>query len=39
MAATHRWSLRLAAEFGHADITPELEKFVSGSGVKAGHRP
>ncbi len=36
MAATHRWTLRLAAEFGHADITPELEKFVSGSGVKSG---
>ena len=36
MAATHRWTLRLAAEFGHADITPELEKFVSGSGVNSG---
>jgi|SRR4051794_14183953 secondary thiamine-phosphate synthase enzyme len=36
MAATHRWSLRLAAEFGHADITPELERFVGNSGVKSG---
>ena len=30
MASTHRWSVRLPAEFSHADITPELEKFVSG---------
>ena len=29
MASPHRWSVRLPAEFGHADITPELEKFVS----------
>ena len=36
MALTHRWSVRLPAEFGHADITPELEKFVSGSGIKSG---
>ena len=36
MASTHRWSVRLPAEFGHADITPELEKFVSGSEVKSG---
>jgi secondary thiamine-phosphate synthase enzyme len=36
MASTHRWSVRLPAEFGHADITPELEKFVSGSGLKSG---
>jgi secondary thiamine-phosphate synthase enzyme len=28
--------LRLAAEFGHADITRELEKMVSGSGVRTG---
>jgi len=33
---THRWTLRLAAEFGHADVTPELEKMVSGSGVESG---
>ena len=31
MASTLRWSVRLPAEFGHADITPELEKFVSRS--------
>jgi secondary thiamine-phosphate synthase enzyme len=34
--ATYRWSLRLSAEFGHADITPELEKIVRGSGVETG---
>ncbi len=34
--STHRWSLRLAAEFGHADITPELEKIVAHSGVRSG---
>jgi secondary thiamine-phosphate synthase enzyme len=31
-----RWSLRLASEFGHADITPQLEKLVEESGVKSG---
>jgi thiamine phosphate synthase YjbQ (UPF0047 family) len=36
MASTHRWSLRLAAEFGHADITPELTSFLSHSGVNSG---
>ena len=36
MGSIDRWSVRLPAEFGHADITPELEKFVSGSGVKSG---
>jgi secondary thiamine-phosphate synthase enzyme len=36
MVSTHRWSVRLPAEFGHADITPELEKFVRGSGIKSG---
>jgi secondary thiamine-phosphate synthase enzyme len=34
--ATHRWTVRLSAEFGHADITPELEKLVSKSGVQTG---
>ena len=29
MASIDRWSVRLPAEFGHADITAELEKFVS----------
>jgi secondary thiamine-phosphate synthase enzyme len=33
---THRWTLRLPAEFGHADITPELEKMVGQSGVRTG---
>jgi secondary thiamine-phosphate synthase enzyme len=33
---THRWSIRLAAEFGHADITPELEKMVSRSAIHSG---
>jgi secondary thiamine-phosphate synthase enzyme len=28
--------VRLAAEFGHADITPELEKMVSESRVRTG---
>jgi secondary thiamine-phosphate synthase enzyme len=32
----HRWKVRLAAEFGHADITPELEKLVSQSGIRSG---
>ena len=27
----HRWSLRLAAEFGHADVTGELVKVVGKS--------
>ena len=34
--ATHRWTLRLAAEFGHADITADLAKMVSRSGVSTG---
>ena len=33
---THTWSLRLAGEFGHADITPELEKVVRDSGLETG---
>jgi secondary thiamine-phosphate synthase enzyme len=32
----HRWNLRLAAEFGHADITAELVKVVGKSGVRNG---
>lgn len=35
-SATHRWTVRLAAEFGHADITPELETMVTESGVLTG---
>ena len=33
---THRWSVRLPAEFGHADITAVLERLVSQSGVRTG---
>jgi secondary thiamine-phosphate synthase enzyme len=33
---THRWTLRLPAEFGHADITPELEAMVLESGIQTG---
>jgi secondary thiamine-phosphate synthase enzyme len=34
--ATHRWSLRLPAEFGPADITDELETMVRKSGIRTG---
>jgi secondary thiamine-phosphate synthase enzyme len=34
--AIHRWTLHLAAEFGHADITGELEEMVRDSGIQAG---
>ena len=33
---TRRWSLHLAAEFGHADITPELQALVAESGIRTG---
>ncbi len=36
VVATHRWGIRLAAEFGHADITPELERLVRGSKIQNG---
>jgi secondary thiamine-phosphate synthase enzyme len=36
MSLVHRWTLRLAAEFGHADITPELKQLVSRSKVRTG---
>ena len=36
MIAAHRWSIRLAAEFGHADITAELEELVRQSNVRNG---
>lgn len=36
LVATHRWGIRLAAEFGHADITAELEELVRGSKVQNG---
>ena len=31
-----RWTLRLGAEFGHADITPQLVKLVGESGLRDG---
>ena len=31
---TYRWNVRLAAEFGHADITQELAKLVERSGLR-----
>ena len=34
--ATHRWTVRLAAEFGHADITHELQEMVKESGLQNG---
>ena len=33
---TYRWSLRLGAEFGHADITPQLVKLVGEAGLRDG---
>ena len=33
---THRWSVPLDAEFGHADITRELVKVIGKSGVRNG---
>jgi secondary thiamine-phosphate synthase enzyme len=36
MTLTHRWTVRLAAEFGHADITAELESFLRKAGVDTG---
>ena len=32
----HRWTLRLGAEFGHADVTDELVKVVGKSGIRNG---
>jgi secondary thiamine-phosphate synthase enzyme len=31
-----RWTLHLAAEFGHADITSDLQRLVRDSGVQTG---
>jgi secondary thiamine-phosphate synthase enzyme len=36
MVATHRWSVQLAAEFGYADITSELENLVRRSTIQNG---
>jgi len=35
-AAQVRWTYRLAAEFGHRDITEDVEKLVADSGVTTG---
>jgi secondary thiamine-phosphate synthase enzyme len=32
----HRWTLHLAAEFGHADITSQLGKLVSDATIQTG---
>ena len=34
--STHRWTLDLPEEFGHADVTPRLVQAVAASGVRAG---
>jgi secondary thiamine-phosphate synthase enzyme len=34
--ATHRWTVHLAGEFGHADVTPELQTLVDDSGLQTG---
>ena len=36
MFTTHRWTVRLPAEFGHTDITPELRRIIQKSGVQTG---
>jgi secondary thiamine-phosphate synthase enzyme len=39
MTGVHRsasWSFRLAAEFGHRDVTDEVEQLVAASGVREG---
>jgi secondary thiamine-phosphate synthase enzyme len=36
MVVEHRWTVALDAEFGHRDITPELEAWVADSGVATG---
>jgi secondary thiamine-phosphate synthase enzyme len=33
---THRWTVRLPAVFGHADITAELEEMVRESRIRTG---
>jgi secondary thiamine-phosphate synthase enzyme len=34
--STHRWTVQLAAEFGHADVTADLVWMVTESGVRTG---
>jgi secondary thiamine-phosphate synthase enzyme len=33
---TRRWHFRLAAEFGHRDVTDDVERLVAESGVREG---
>jgi secondary thiamine-phosphate synthase enzyme len=35
-AHTRRWTCRLAAEFGHCDVTDEVTRLVAESGVRDG---
>lgn len=35
-ARTERWHLRLAEEFGHRDVTEDVERLVAESGVRDG---
>ncbi|MDH4043549.1 MAG: secondary thiamine-phosphate synthase enzyme YjbQ [Gemmatimonadota bacterium] len=35
-AYSHRWTLDLPEEFGHADVTPQLAEVVAASGVRTG---
>lgn len=36
MALSRRWSFTLDAEFGHRNITPEVEALVADAGVRIG---
>ena len=36
IVATRSWSFRLPAEFGHRDVTPEIEALVADAGVRTG---
>ena len=36
IAIHHRWTVRLPAEYGHADITPENQALVGESGLRTG---
>ena len=34
--STHRWTLDLPEDYGHADVTPRLAQAVAAAGVRAG---
>ncbi len=36
MSAERRWTLRLASEFGHADVTADVARLVAEAGVGTG---